>query len=401
MSLADVGSEVYYDPYDFAIDDDPYPVWKRLRDEAPLYYNEQHDFYALSRYADVDQALLDWETYRSGQGTLIDVIKSGVQVPPGVILWEDPPLHDLHRSALARVFTPRRMAAVEDRVREYCRRCLDPLVGTDRFDFVADLGASVPMRTIGFLLGIPESEQETVRGQVDEHIRLEDGGPGAYTQQTFADAGSMVAEYVDWRYRHPSDDLMTELIEVEVEEEDGSKRRLTRDEVVMYTTMVAGAGNETATRLIAFAGEQLALHPDQRHALADDLSLVPQAIEEVLRFEAPSPVQGRVTARPSEHHGQTVPEGSIMLILNGAANRDERVFDEPDRFDIQRAGTRHLSFGKGLHFCLGAALARLEGRVALEEVLTRWRDWEIDYASAHKAHTSSVRGWAALPARLG
>ncbi|HVU73802.1 MAG TPA: cytochrome P450 [Mycobacteriales bacterium] len=399
--MTDATTAVYYDPYDFAIDDDPYPVWKRLRDEAPLYYNEQHDFYAISRYDDVDRALLDWETYRSGKGTLLDVIKADVQVPSGVILWEDPPLHDLHRSALARVFTPRRMAAVEDRVREYCRSCLDPLVGSDRIDFIADLGASVPMRTIGFLMGIPESEQAAVRGGVDDKIRLEAGGPGTMTQESIADAGSLLAEYVDWRYDHPADDLMTELINVLVDEADGSQRRLSRDEVVMYATMVAGAGNETATRLIGFAAEQLARHPEQRHALADDRSLAAGAVEEALRFEAPSPVQGRVTARPTEHHGQAVPEGATMLILNGAANRDERVFAEPDRFDIHRAANRHLSFGKGLHFCLGAALARLEGRVALEEIVSRWRDWEIEYDGAHKAHTSSVRGWAALPARLG
>ena len=155
--------EVYYDPYDFAIDDDPYPTWKRLRDEAPLYYNEKYNFYALSRYDDVARELHNWDTYRSGRGTTMDIILSGIEVPPGIILFEDPPLHDLHRRLLSRVFTPRRMEAIEPLTRQFCVRALDPLVGSDRFDFIADIGSMIPMRTIGYLLGIPEQNQATIR----------------------------------------------------------------------------------------------------------------------------------------------------------------------------------------------------------------------------------------------
>ncbi|HEX7428107.1 MAG TPA: cytochrome P450 [Mycobacterium sp.] len=398
MTSADA-VEVYYDPYDFDIDDDPYPIWRRLRDEAPLYYNEKYNFYALSRYDDVARELPNWEVFRSGRGTTMDIILSGIRVPPGVILFEDPPIHDLHRRLLSRVFTPRRMEAIEPLTRQFCVRALDPLIGSDRFDFIGDIGAMIPMRTIGYLLGIPEQNQATIRDNSNESITLKDGEFGGVREDLFENSYEMFADYIDWRADHPSDDLMTQLLNAEVEE-DGTLRRLTRTEVLMYTSMVAGAGNETTTRLIGFTGQLLAEHPDQCRQLADDFSLIPRAIEEVLRYEAPSPVQARYIARDADCHGQTIPEGSVMLLLNGSANRDERHFPDADRFDIHRSGA-HLSFGQGLHFCLGSALARMQARVALEEVLKRWPDWEVDYDNAAKAHTASVRGWAKLPVTLG
>jgi cytochrome P450 len=292
------------------------------------------------------------------------------------------------------------MAAVEDKVREFCLRSLDALVGANEFDFIADLGAEMPVRTIGYLLGVPEADLAALRERFDDGVRLDDSVPGSYDATSFEMAGAMIAEYIDWRYTHPSDDLMTELINAEVEELNGTRRRLTRDEVVMYATMVAGAGSETTTRLIGWAGVLLGKHSEQRQQVAADLSLVPQMIEEVLRYEAPSPVQARVLRRPVDIYGQMMPAGAHVLLLNGSANRDERAIPDADVFDIHRTPTRHLTFGKGPHFCLGAALARLEGRVALEEILRRWPAWEIDYDRAVQAHTSSVRGWAVLPARL-
>jgi cytochrome P450 len=194
---------------------------------------------------------------------------------------------------------------------------------------------------------------------------------------------------------------MTQLLNAEFEDEHGVTRRLTRDEVLTYVNLLAGAGNETTTRLIGWTGKLLAEHPEQRRQLVDDRSLIPNAIEEILRFEAPSPVQARSVARDVEHYGQTIAEGSIMVLLNGAANRDERRFEDPDRLDVHRNSGRHLSFGYGIHLCLGAALARLEGRVALDEVLTRFPDWEVDYANAVQARTSTVRGWETLPVLVG
>ncbi len=392
--------DLYYDPFDFEIDDNPYPAWKRLREEAPLYYNEKHDFYALSRYDDVSRELPNFQIYRSGRGTTMDIIKSGLEVPPGVILFEDPPLHDLHRRLLSRVFTPRRMEAIEPLTRQFCERALDPLVGSGGFDFIADLGALIPMRTIGYLLGIPEQGQEAIRDKTDHAISLKDGGSSyVVAEDAFEQAYQLFSDYIDWRAQHPSDDLMTQLLNAEIED-DGVVRQLTRTEVLTYTSMIAGAGNETTTRLIGFIGQLLADHPDQRREIVADPSLIPGAIEEVLRYEAPSPVQARYVAHDTECRGEKIAEGSIMLLLNGSANRDESRFPQGEHFDIHRGGG-HLSFGQGLHFCMGSALARMQARVALEEVVKRWPDWVVDYPNAGKAHTASVRGWAKLPVVTG
>ena len=390
-------SDVYYDPYDFEIDLDPYPVWKRLRDECPLYHNERYGFYALSRFEDVECGLVDWKTYSSARGTLLELIKSGVELPPGLIIFEDPPAHSIRRGLLSRVFTPRRMNALEPKVREFCARVLDPLVGAGGFDFVRDLGAPVPMRTIGMLLGIPEQDQEAIRDRIDEGLRLADGTMPEPTRQYRMDEGSSFDQYIDWRAEHPSDDLMTEILTAEYEDETGKRKRLTRTEVLSYVNLLAGAGNETTTRLIGWTGKLLAEHPDQRRELVERRDLVPNAIEELLRYEAPSPVQARYVMKDVEHYGQVVPAGSVLLLLNGSANRDERKFPDADRFDIHRAIDHHLAFGYGIHFCLGAALARLEGRVALEEVLKRFPSWEVDWKNAVRAHTSTVRGWERLP----
>lgn len=391
-------SEVYYDPYDVEIDADPYPVFRRLREEAPLYYNEQHDFYAVSRFDDVERGVVDAKTYISGRGGILEMIKANIEMPSGVLIFEDPPVHTIHRSLLSRVFTPRRMAALEPKIREFCARSLDPFVGTGGFDFIADLGAQMPMRTIGMLLGIPEQDQESIRDQVDANLRTEAGKP-MQTSALEVFSGEMFAEYIDWRAEHPSDDLMTEMLQAEFEDETGTVRRLTRDEILIYVTVIAGAGNETTTRLIGWAGKVLADHPDQRRELVEDRSLIANAIEELLRYEPPAPHVGRYVARDVELYDRTVPEGNVMLFLIGSANRDDRRYPDPDRFDIHRNVGQHLTFGYGIHFCLGAALARLEGRVALDEVLQRFPEWEVDWNRAKLAPTSTVRGWETLPVR--
>ncbi len=394
------GSDVYYDPYDFEIDDDPYPIWKRMRDEAPLYYNEKHDFFALSRFADVEPALVDWETYRSGRGSILELIRAEIELPPGIILFEDPPIHDVHRGVMSRVFTPKKMNALEPQVRDFCARCFDPLVGSEGFDLVRDFGAIMPMRVIGMLLGIPEQDQQAIRDRLDEGLRLDEGEDVVVDEAEFAATGEMFADYVEWRAEHPSDDLMTEMLQAEFTDEEGEVRRLTRTEILSFVNLLAGAGNETTTRLIGWTGKVLSDAPDQRRAVVEDRSLVPNAIEEILRFEAPSPVQARYVARDVEHHGVKVSEGSVMVLLNGSGNRDERRFPDADALDVRRRIGHHLSFGYGLHFCLGAALARLEGRVALDEILRRWPDWEVDEDRAVMAHSSTARGWERLPVRV-
>ena len=389
----------YYDPYDFDIDADPYPVWKRLRDEAPLYYNEKYDFYALSRYADVERCFVEWQTYSSAKGSVLEIIKAGIELPPGMFIFEDPPDHDLHRGLLSRVFTPKRLAAIEPKVRAYAARTLDPLVDGDGFDFIADLGVEIPMRTIGMLLGIPEEQQQSLRDQIDEGLRLEEGVMPEPNAGQADVAASDYGAYLDWRAENPSDDLMTELLTSEFTDRDGTARTLTRDEILGYIGLLAGAGNETTTRLIGWAGKLLAEHPEQRRAMAQHPELIPNAIEELLRFEPPSPVQARAVTADVEHYGQTVPAGTVMVLLNASANRDERQFPDPDSFDIHRKVQRHLSFGYGIHFCLGAHLARLEARIALEEVLKRFPEWDVDYDKAVQARTSTVRGWETLPVR--
>jgi cytochrome P450 len=367
-----------------------------MRDEAPLYYNEKFNFFALTRYDDVSRGLADWERYRSGRGTLLELIRADFNIPPGNILWEDPPEHDIHRGLLSRVFTPSKMNAIEPQVREFTRRCLDPLVGSEGFDFIADLGAQMPMRTIGYLLGIPEQDQEAIRDRLDRNMRLAEGQEGQKFD-SFMFLNEAFAEYIDWRAKNPSNDLMTELLNAEYEDKDGKKQRLTRTEILTYVTLLSGAGNETTTRLIGWTGKLLGERPDQRREIVNDRSLIPNAIEEILRLEAPSPVQARYVTQDVEYYGQTVPEGSVMLLLNGAANHDDRHFPDAEKMNVRRKIDRHLSFGYGLHFCLGSALARLEGRVALDEIIKRWPDWEVDLDKAEQAHTSTVRGWDRLP----
>src|SRR3954447_26108637 len=393
--------DLAYDPYDPEVDRDPYPVWKRLRDEAPLYRNERYDFFALSRFDDVERGLLDWETFSSARSDILELIQANPELPPGLILFEDPPVHDAHRGVVSRVFTPKAMYALEPKVREYCARCLDPLVGSGGFDFVRDLGAEMPMRTIGHLLGIPEQDQRAVRDRLDEGLSLGDGDGAADIPDVSEMSSAIFGEYVDWRAEHPSDDLMTQLLHAEFEDETGTTRTLTRDEVLMFVNLLAGAGNETTTRLIGWTGKVLAEHPEQRRSIAADRSLVPQAIEELLRFEAPSPVQGRYVTRDTEHHGTTVHAGSVMLLLNASANRDDRRYPDADAFDTPRPVPQTLTLGFGIHFCLGAALARLEGRIALDEVLSRFPEWEVDWEHAVQARTSTVRGWESLPVVTG
>jgi cytochrome P450 len=387
---AAIADELYYDPYSIELNMNPYPVFARIREEAPLYYNDKHDFYALSRFDDVNKALIDHETFISGRGALLEIIKSGMEIPPGTLIFEDPPIHNIHRNLLSRMFTPRKVHALEPQIREFTSRCLDPLVGTGRFDFVNDLGEQMPMRVIGMLLGIPEEDQRRVTDHGEATLKS--------TEVNLLATGEVFAEFIDYRIEHPSDDIMTDLLNVEFEDETGAVRRLSRDELLMYLIVVSTAGAETTTRLIGWAGKTLAEHPDQRRELAENPPLIPQAIEEILRWEPPALQIARYVARDTEYYDQAVPEGSAILLLVGAANRDHRRFPpNGDVFDIHRELRSHMTFGAGTHFCMGNALARLEGRIALEEILKRFPTWEVDWPNAHPSQTTAVRGWESMP----
>ena len=398
-SVTSTASNVKYDPYDLTLNADPYPAFAAIREEQPLYYNADHDFYALSRYADVNAALVDFKTFSSARGAILELIKANIPIPPGVVIFEDPPIHDIHRKLLSRMFTPKKVLGLEGQIRDYCAACLDPLVGTGNFDFVKDLGSQMPMKVIGMLLGIPEEDQSIIRDFANDQMRTEDGKPMKAAEEGMTTAGNFEA-YIDWRAEHPSDDIMTELLNVEFKDEEGVVRKLRREELLTYLNVVAGAGAETTTRLIGWSGKVLAAHPDQRRELARDPSLIPNAIEELLRFEPPAPHVARYVTRDVEYYGQTVPEGSVMLMLLAAANRDSREFPDGDTFDIHRDIKAHLTFSAGRHLCLGMALARLEGRIALEEILKRFPEWEVDLSQAALSPTSTVRGWDTLPATI-
>jgi cytochrome P450 len=394
MVEADVleSSEVVYDPFDDAVAMDPWGIYRRMRDQAPSYYNEELDFWAVTRFDDVSRVLLDKETFISSKGTSLSIIQEGVTLPPGTVLMEDPPTHTIHRKLLSRMFTPRRIAELEARTRAFCVELLDPLVGRDRWDFIDDLGRRVPTRVISMLVGIPQEDEESVRDRF--------GAKGVKNDVEWEEwfGGAVFKEYIEWRVDHPADDIMTQLLHLEFEDENGVVRHMTQQELLAYVNIVSAAGNETTRLLIGWTGKLLAEHPDQRRLLVEDPSLIPAAIEECLRFEPPTLGAGRYVAKDVEIHGRVVPAGSALEVLGASANRDERHVVDPDRFDIRRDARQHITFGFGAHFCLGASLARLEARVVLEEVLKRFPDWEVDMSGATFRHGGAeLRGWEGLP----
>lgn len=389
-------AKVYYDPYLREIVKNPYPVYRRLREEAPLYYNEQYDFYAVSRYSDVQKCFLDHETFISGRGGILELIKENVKMPPGTFIFEDPPLHTAHRRIVQRIFAPKRMSALEDQVRAMAIKHVEELAGRDEFDFIADLGGQVPMRVIGMLLGLPEEDLQEVRRVTDSKLATEEGKPVDYSaglnlEQDFE-------RYIHWRIENPSDDVITELLGVEFTDETGTERKLSIEELTTFVNLLAGAGNETTNRLIGWMAKALAEYPEQRRELVKNPELIPQAIEEALRLEPPPPHVGRYVAKDVVIQGQTVPAGSAILLLVGSANHDETVFPDPDSFNMHRERPRHMTFGHGIHTCIGNVLARMEARVVFEELLKRIPDWNVDLEHANLSSTSTVRGWENLPA---
>ncbi|OHV39167.1 MULTISPECIES: cytochrome P450 [Pseudofrankia] len=392
-------TDIYYDPYDFAIDENPYPVWKRMREEAPLYYNERYDFYAVSRYVDVEALSVDWQTYTSSKGILMEMVKAGIPTPPGLFIAEDPPEHDMHRLLLSRAVTPKRVLVLENRIRELCAEYLDPLVGSSRFDLMQDFASQLPMRVIGALVGIPDEYLLNLRDHVEESARLKEEKP--QDSQRLPSIGEPYAPFLEYKKSHPDDDFLTTLIQVRFKDVlTGEERGLTDAEILNYVGMLYAAGVETTARLIGWFGKTLADNPDQRALVVADRSLVKNTIEETLRYEVPSPIQVRVTTRPVELHGQTVDAGKIITLMTGAANRDPAAFPDPDTFDIRRKMDAHMTFGKGVHYCFGAALARIEGRIALEEILDRFPKWDLDLSGAELIHTATIRGYHKLPVVL-
>ena len=390
--------DIYWDPIDPALRDDPYPLWKRLRDEAPAYHNERYDFWALSRFDDVEAAHKDPRRFSSAHGINLEMMSPQPYPESGQFIMLDPPHHTRLRALVSRAFTPRAINSFEDRAREIAAGLLDAQAGNDGFDYVQDFGAIIPPTVISSLLGVPESVQPELREQVDLLFHIEDG-VGMINPTALAAQGEVVrilGDELAERRRSPRDDMLTRLVEAEITDDAGT-HRLTERQAADFCMLIFIAGTETVARLIGWAGSVLALHPDQRAELHADPSLVPNAVEELLRYGPPSPVQGRWTTTPVELHGETIPKDSKIVLITGAASRDERVFPDPDRFDIHRHMDHHVSLGYGIHFCLGAALARMEGRIAIEETLKRYPTWEVDRDNAELLYTSTVRGYATLP----
>jgi cytochrome P450 len=389
-------SDVRWDPYDVAIKLDPQPVWRRLRDERPVYYDETYDFWALSRFDDVQAASLDPQTYSSAYGNVLELMSPEPLNLPYLVM-QDPPGQHEQRMLVSRGFTPRRVADLEERIRRLCRELLDPYVGASGFDYVADFSSQLPSMVISALMGVAAADQERLRAAIDRSFHIEPG-VGMINPISQAASGEMIAyfrEQIALRRVDPRDDLMTALAFAEIGTADAA-RRLTVDEAAIFSNEMTAAGTETVARLLGWVCDLLAANPEQRAALVDDPSLIPAAVEESLRFEAPSPVQGRRVMRDTTLHGTAIPEGARLLLLTGSAGRDERHYADADRFDIRRSEP-HLSFGKGIHFCLGASLARLEARVALEETLRRFPSWEVDHAHCEFLYSSTVRGYLRLP----
>jgi cytochrome P450 len=399
MVATTAGEPLTWDPLDPSFKTDPHPVWRRLRDEAPLYRNETYDFWALSRFADVMAASLDPRTFSSAHGTVLEQMSDQPMDTIHMMIFMDQPEHTVFRRLVSRAFTVRRVAELEPKIRALCADMLDAQKGRGGFDFVADFGALVPANVIAMLLGVPAEDRDEVRETIDGIFHLEPGAGmlNEVSLNAMMKLHGYIADQLVERQTRPRDDMLTDLLNAEVAEPDGSRRALTLEESTNFGILIVSAGTETVARLLGWAGHTLAAYPDQRAELAADPSLIPQAIEELLRYEAPSPVNGRWTTAPVELYGIEIPPGQKVLMLTGSAGRDERAFSDPDRFDIHRQFDQHVTFGYGIHFCLGAALARLEGRIALEETLARYPEWDVDHGRSEFLFTSTVRGYSRLP----
>ncbi|CAA0079195.1 Putative cytochrome P450 123 [Mycolicibacterium vanbaalenii] len=394
--------DLRWDPFDRTLHAEPYSVWKRMRDEAPVYYNDEYDFYALSRFDDVMNASLDTETFSSEHGITLDMITADPWGPPKAMIMMDPPDHTTLRKMVNRTFFRSRIAQLEDYVRRLSRAYLDRYVGTGGFDYVADFSAKLPVMVISSLLGFPEEDHDNLREWSDAQVHRDEGNPErtAAGDEASANLFAYYRDQIVQRRQLHTTDVVSDLMASDLVVPGVDPRQLDDGELLVFIAMINVAGNETVARLLGWAALTLARNPDQRAKLVEDPGLIGGAVEELLRYDAPSPVQGRFSLRESTYHGITIPAGSKVALLTGSAGRDERQYERPDTFDVTRTGIRHISFGHGAHFCLGAALARLEARVALEETLKRFPEWDVDEQNVSYVHTNSVRGPASVPITL-
>ncbi|MBX5486694.1 MAG: cytochrome P450 [Mycolicibacterium hassiacum] len=395
---------VEFDPFSEEFFNGPYETYRRLRDEAPVYYNAKWDFWALSRFDDVAPATKDHETYSSAKGATLDMVKAPEQsIPvPKVIISMDPPEHNRMRKLVSSVFTPRAVAELEGMVREKIYSLVERLDPEAGFDAVADFSAIFPNQVITTMLGVPEQDREQIRHWLDLLLERKPGQIHITEEgyQASVATGMYYYDLVQKRRAAPQDDMISRLIETEIER-DGKIEKLSDVDITGFATMLGGAGAETVTKLIGNAVVAFADYPDQWQKLRADRSKVPAAIEELLRYEAPSQYQVRVATRDVTLHGTTIPEGSAVLLITASALRDERVFADPDRLDIDRDRVMgfNLAFGYGVHSCLGAALARMESRIALNALLDLLPEYEVDRDGLRRVWMSNVAGYKNVPVR--
>ena len=385
---------VEYNPFDHRIVDNVYTVYRELRDEFPVYHNSEIGFWALSRFDDVAAAHLDPATFSSASGITIEGIDAG---QPFLIV-KDPPEHAWHRRIVSRVFTPRRVGGLEPFIRQTAAELLDRHVGTDGFDVVTEFSFRLPLDVIGALLDIPPDLRIEVHEKSD--VLAARDGKEIRPEAAFEASAALITLFTSLiaeRRGRPGDDVISMLMQAEVEDEGGTTRMMPDEELAFRFLELAFAGHETVAKLIANAVVGLAWYPEARRELVEDPSLIPNAVEEMLRWDPPSQYQGRWTTRDVEVRGTTIPADSRVVLLTGSAGHDERRYEEPELFDVHRQIDRHVSFGFGIHLCLGAALARLETRIAFEEFLRRFPEYTIAETGVVRQYSSNVRGLQNLP----
>jgi cytochrome P450 len=390
---------VEYNPFARDTQTNPFPVYRWLRDEAPVYHNAEVGFYALSRFDDVLQAHLDPATFVSSHGVTIEGYDQGQDL----LITSDAPRHNWHRKLVSRLFTPRAIADLEPKVRAIAAEVLDRARDRGEIDIVAEFSTHLPMMVIAEMLGLPPETRADLRRTSDRILDRSEadelGNTTDDSQLAMIEMMTLLTEIVDDTSKHLGDDIASILLSARVTDDDGNEVALTHAQVASRLLEMTIAGHETTAKLIANGVVALTWYPDQRAELAADPSLIPNAVEEMLRWDPPSHYQGRWVEQDVTLHGVTIPADSRVILLTGAANHDERAFADPEYFDIHREIERHVGFGFGIHLCIGAALARLETRIAFEELLARYPNYEVRQPMV-RAYSSNVRGLSNLPLAL-
>ncbi|MBW2293757.1 MAG: cytochrome P450 [Deltaproteobacteria bacterium] len=389
---------VEFSPYAYEFHEDPYPIYRRLREEAPVYHNEKAEFWALSRHRDVLAAFKDVKRFSNSHGVSIDPAARGAAARAGTsFLAMDPPEHTGFRSLVARSFTPRRVAALEPSIRELAARHLDALVGRDGFDAIGDFAGKLPMDVISEMMGVDEADRAELRSWADAMVHRDEGVHDVPPEgvEAFGKIRRYFQDLLAKLRKRPGDDLLSSLLGLEAKGPS-----ISEDDLLSFCNLMITAGNETTTKLLGNALYWLWRNPEQKARVLRDPALIPQWVEETLRYDNSTQTLMRLTLADVEFAETTIPAGEHVLLLVGSANRDPEVFEQPDQFDIARDTRDMLSFGRGTHFCMGAALARLEARVAFEEWCKRFSDYEIQTDGIARVHSVNVRGFSTLPIKV-